>query len=114
SSSKSYIGRSAIDAIRERKRTRRLVALKLEDPEPLIYHDEPVLLDGSIIGRTTSGRYGHSVGAAVGLAWLEHDDGVDAQFLRSGSFSIEVAGERFPVSVSFRPFYDPRRRRVHS
>ncbi len=114
SRSKSYIGRSAIDSIRRTKRTRRLVALKLSDPEPLIYHDEPILADGRIIGRTTSGRYGHSVGAAVGLGWIEHRDGVDADFLKNGAFTIEIAGARYPVDVSFRPFYDRGRRRVHS
>lgn len=114
SSSKTYIGRSAIDTIRRRTRTRRLVALKLDDPAPLIYHDEPVMLDGKIVGRTTSGRFGHSVGAAVGLAWITSDDGVDAGFLRSGAFSIEIAGTEHPISVSFKPFYDPGRERVYS
>jgi glycine cleavage system aminomethyltransferase T/glycine/D-amino acid oxidase-like deaminating enzyme len=114
SQSKSYVGRTAIDSIRRSKRTRRLAALKLNDPEPLIHHDEPILLDGRIIGRTTSGRYGHSVGAAMGLAWITHEDGVDAGFLQSGGFTIEVAGERYPIDISLRPFYDPERRRVRS
>ena len=50
---------------------RRLVPLLLADPEPLLYHGESVLQDGRIVGRVTSGAYGHTLGAAVGLAAID-------------------------------------------
>lgn len=109
---KDYIGRKAIDAIRAQPLTRRLVALKLEDPEPIIHHDEPIRCNGEMVGRTTSGRYGHSVGAAVGLAWIEHPDGVGREYLENGTFMIEVAGKEYPIQVSLQPFHDPERRQV--
>ena len=37
-------------------------------PEPLLYHGESVLQGGRVVGRVTSGAYGHTLGAAVGLA----------------------------------------------
>ena len=52
---------------------RRLVPILLADPEPLLYHGESVLQDGRVVGRVTSGAYGHTLGAAVGLAALEGD-----------------------------------------
>ena len=39
----------------------------LDDPEPLLYHDEPIWRDGALVGRITSGAYGHTLGRAVGL-----------------------------------------------
>ena len=35
------------------------------------YGDEPVLADGRVVGFTTSGGYGHCVGADIALAYLE-------------------------------------------
>ena len=90
------------------------MCLRLEDPEPLIHHDEPIFLGERLIGRTTSGHYGHTVGAAVGLGWVEHPEGrpVDAAFLDRGGFTVEVAAERVPARLSLQPFHDPRRVRV--
>ena len=45
--------------------------MKLDDPEPLLYHGESVLQDGRIVGRVTSGAYGYTLGGAVGLASVE-------------------------------------------
>ena len=50
---------------------RRLAHLLLTDAEPLLYHGESVLHDGGIVGRVASGAYGHTLGAAVGLVWIE-------------------------------------------
>lgn len=111
---KDFIGREAVDALREQPRNRRLVSLLLEDPEPLIYHDEPLWLGDRIVGRTTSGRYGHTLGAAVGIGWLEHPQGehIDRAFVEQSGYELEVAGERYPVRLSLQPFRDPKRERV--
>lgn len=111
---KNFIGRDAVERLREQPRCRRLISLKLEDRDPLIYHDEPIFLGERIVGRTTSGRYGHTVGAAVGLGWIEHPNGehLDKAFIDQSGFSVEVAGEPIPIRLSLRPFYDPYRERV--
>jgi len=109
-----FIGREAVEQLRGQPRSRRLVSLRLEDPKPLLYHDEPVYLGDRIVGRTTSGRFGHTIGTAVALAWLEHPGGghIDAAFLEQAGFRVEVAGEPVDTRLSLRPFYDPRRQRV--
>ena len=72
-----FIGREALLAAGAPRR--RLVPLLLADPEPLLYHGESVLQDGRVVGRVTSGAYGHTLGAAVGLAALDGDpETVDA------------------------------------
>jgi 4-methylaminobutanoate oxidase (formaldehyde-forming) len=96
-----YVGADAVAALDPRSPRRRMVHVALDDPEPVLVHDEAVLLDGRYVGRLTSGGYGHTLGRAVGLASLDPD--VDL----AGSFSVECAGVPVPATLSRRSFYDP-------
>jgi 4-methylaminobutanoate oxidase (formaldehyde-forming) len=108
-----FIGR---DALLRRKEAgvpeNRMVQFRLEDPEPLLYHNEPVLRDGEIVGHTTSGNYGHALGGAIGMGYIHGKGGVTKDYVESGRFEIEVAGTPIPASASLRPMYDPRAERV--
>ena len=53
-------------------------------------------------------------GASVGLAVVEHEAGVTADWLQAGGFEVDVAGTRVPATLSLRPFYDPDRLRIRS
>ncbi|TDJ61890.1 MAG: FAD-dependent oxidoreductase [Proteobacteria bacterium] len=107
-----FIGRDALLRQKETGLKRRLVQFSLEDPEPLLYHDEPIWRDGKIVGRITSGMFGYTIGCAIGMGHVEHEDGVNANFVNAGSYEIEVACERVPARASLRPFYDPKSERV--
>ncbi len=107
-----FIGREAMLRMRESTPTRRLVQFALEDPEPLLYHEEPIWRDGVLVGSTTSAMYGHTLGGSVALGYVAHADGVNAEFVDSGSYEIEIAGERYAARASLRPMYDPRAERV--
>lgn len=91
---------------------KRMLQFLLQDPEPLLYHNEPILRDGEIVGRVTSGNYGHALGGAVGMGYINGPDGVTMDYVKSGKFEIEVAGERFPAKASLQPLYDPKAERV--
>ena len=110
-----FIGREAL--LRHKETgvlTRRLVQFLLEDPEPLLYGGEPIHRDGKLVGHLSSGGYGHTLGGAVGLGYVENEQGVTADFIRSGRYEIEVAGVRYPARASLRPMYDPDGKRVRS
>jgi len=49
----------------------------------------------------------------MGFGYVDHEAGVTADFVKSGSFEIQVAGERIPAKASLRPMYDPENLRVH-
>jgi len=66
----TMIGREAVLSKRQAGLSRRLLQFRLREPEPLLYHNEPVIRDGEIVGYLTSGNYGHHLGAAIGLGWL--------------------------------------------
>ena len=101
------IGREALLAQRERGLSRRLLQLCLNDPVPLIYHNEPIWRDGELVGHITSGAYGHILGGAVGLGYVSSEPGASDEAVLSGQYEVEVACERFPAQVSLRPLYDP-------
>jgi len=88
--------------------------LTLDDPEPLLYHNEPIWLGGRIVGRTTSGAYGHHLGAAVALGYVEDKGGVDAASIAASAYEIEIAGRRVAARASLAPQYDPRNLRIRA
>jgi heterotetrameric sarcosine oxidase gamma subunit len=102
-----FIGREAVLARRASGPARRLVQFLLENPEPLLYHAEPIVKDGAVVGFLTSGAYGHHLGAAVGLGYLPCRPGAPEAEVLAGRFEIEVAGELVPARTSLRPLYDP-------
>ena len=109
-----FIGRDAVLRLKEEGPKRRLLSFKLTDPEPLIYGHEPILCDGEIVGHTTSGAYGHYVGAAVGLGYVDRPSGTSLKDLAARSYVINVAGDMVKADASVHPFYDPKDVRVRS
>jgi 4-methylaminobutanoate oxidase (formaldehyde-forming) len=101
-----FIGRDAVLAKRENGLKRRMVQFRLSDPEPLLFHNEPILRDGKIVGHLSSGAYGHHVGAAVGMGYVGCE-GESASDILASSYSIDVAGTRVAAEASLKPFYDP-------
>jgi 4-methylaminobutanoate oxidase (formaldehyde-forming) len=109
-----FVGREALLRQRDRPLARRLVAFTLDDPEPLLLGDEPIYRDGALVGRITSGAYGHTLGRSVGMGYVAHPDGVDAAFVRTGRWELEIATERLPASAQLEPPYDPTSARVRA
>ncbi len=108
----AFIGRDAVLAKRNAGLSRRLVQFKLADPEPLLYHTEPIVCDGRVVGYLTSGSYGHTLGAAVGLGYVPCRAGESNAELLVKHYEIEVAGQRVPALASLQPLYDPTSARV--
>jgi len=107
-----FVGREALLRQRDKPLGRRLVMFTLDDPEPLLLGDEPIYRDGTLVGRITSGAYGHTLGRSVGMGYVTHPDGVDSTFVSAGGWELEIAMERFPATARLEPPYDPRSARV--
>jgi 4-methylaminobutanoate oxidase (formaldehyde-forming) len=104
-----FTGREALLERAARPTARRLVGIRLDDPEPLLYRGESLLHEGAVIGRVTSGAYGFTIGASVGLAWLEcaPDEAEALLGTGAGAVEVDIAGTRSPATLSAQPFYDP-------
>ncbi len=109
-----FIGRDALLAQREEGLSRRLLQFRLEDPQPLVYHNEPVWRDGTLVGHITSGAYGHALGSCLGLGYVSVEEGSPPQVALEGAYEIEVAGRRFAAEASLKPLYDPANARIRS
>jgi 4-methylaminobutanoate oxidase (formaldehyde-forming) len=108
-----FIGK---EALLERKARgplqRRLVQVLVSDPTPQMFHAEIVRRNGVAVGYVRAASYGHTLGGAVGLAFLEPRQTVDEAYLTSGNWQVEIAGTLYPAIVSARPLYDARAERT--
>jgi 4-methylaminobutanoate oxidase (formaldehyde-forming) len=75
-----------------------------------------ILLDGVGVGTIRAGAFGHTLGASVALGYVELADRqpITRDLVKSGSWEIEVAGERHPAMASLQPLYDPKGERIRS
>ena len=110
-----FVGRDALAAQKaEGIPRRRLVQFILDDPEPLLGHGEVIWRNGEAVGYLRAGAYGHTLGAAVGLGYVEADEPVTRAYLETGAWEIEIARQRYRARASLRPLYDPTGERIRS
>lgn len=102
-----FIGKTAVAERRAQGLGRRLLAFRLHDPEPLVFHGEPIWRDGKLAGYVTSGAYGHSLGNAVALGFADVVRGEPTATTLGARWEIEIAGKRHPAEASLKPFHDP-------
>ena len=108
-----FIGQAALQAQKAAGLTRRLVQFALDDPQPLLYHNEPIWRDGAIVGRISSGMFGHFVGKSLGMGYVQcQTQGEAPEAILQGRYEIEVAGVKFSAQPSLAPWYDPKSARV--
>ena len=116
---RDFIGRAALELQRHEPRTRRLIQFRIEDPDLLAYHDEPIRRDGELVGRVTSAMWSYTEDRCLAMGYVTHPTAADPEpqavtksWLEAGSFDIEIAGRRIAATPSIRSFYDPTNQRV--
>jgi heterotetrameric sarcosine oxidase gamma subunit len=110
-----FRGRDALLRSRDEGVQRRLVQFAVHDADAMLYHHEPILRNGEAVGWITSGMWGHTLNAAVGLGYARNNGGVvDVAWVSEGTWEVDIAGRRFPAAASLRPMYDPASSRVRS
>jgi 4-methylaminobutanoate oxidase (formaldehyde-forming) len=114
-----FRGRDAVAAQRGEPRMKRLIQFRLEDPDLLVYHDEPIMRNGRLVGRTTGGMWSYTEDRCLFMGYLSPvaDDpdgvkGVTQDWLDGGAFTVDVAGRIISATPSIRSFYDPTNKRV--
>ncbi len=110
-----FIGRDALLRQRDVGMSRRLACFALKHTERLPFGNEPIWRDGRLVGRTTSGAFGYTLGRPLALGYIEaNGERLDPRVVATGRFEIDVAGERLEADASLRPFHDPERRCVRA
>ena len=104
-----FIGRDALVAAKAAGPRKRLRCLVLDDPRSVCLGNEPVRVDGEIVGRVTTGGYGFAVERSIAYAYLPPDR---AAIGTRGE--VEVFGEWVGFEVAREPLYDPDGARIRA
>jgi 4-methylaminobutanoate oxidase (formaldehyde-forming) len=105
----AFLGREAVEKARAAGPARRLVSFVVDDSEPMLWGGELLLRNGVAVGQVTSAAWGATLGACVGVGYVaDRDTGTtSADWVRAGTFTVDVGGQRYPVRAGLRPPYDP-------
>ena len=100
-----FVGREALDGLRETPRMRTLMSVHV--PDAVVWHGESVVRGEERRGHVTSAAISPTLGGSAGLAWVDGDPS-------GGGWGVEIRGEVVPAVVQEEPFYDPRGERLRS
>ena len=107
-----FIGKSALLKMKNQNPKKKLIMMSLKDNKPgfpLLLHDEPVLLDGKIIGRTTSGNYSFNFKKNMAFAYVSTGQKIDG-----GDIEIEVEKTKYKAVIEAKPLHDPDNKIIKS
>jgi sarcosine dehydrogenase len=110
---KDFIGCKALQAQKNETLKRKLVTFTVDDPQAMIYHDEPIYRNGILASSNTHGSFSHVLGLPIGMGYLTNPDGITDEWILEGVYEIEVEDQRVPAKVHLDPVYDPKGKRVH-
>jgi 4-methylaminobutanoate oxidase (formaldehyde-forming) len=102
------LAREALVAARAAGPRKRLRCLVLDDPLDVCLGNEPVRIDGAIVGRVTSGGQGFAVERSIAFAYLPPDRAIGTRG------EVEVFGRWVGFEVVREPLYDPDNARIRS
>lgn len=91
---------------------RKLLAGFTIDRAHVLLGRETIYRNGERVGWLTSGGFGYTLDCSIGYGYVRNPGGLDADWVTSGVYEIEVATERVPATVSLKPFYDPSMSRI--
>lgn len=102
-----FIGKAAALAEREAGGNLRLRAFRVEARDADVIGDEPIWLDGGVVGWVTSGGYAHNSGVSMAMGYVpkEHADA-------EAGWEIELLGERLQAQVQHAPIWDANASRM--
>lgn len=104
-----FVGREAALAEKAGGGERKLITLEIDAKDCDAIADEPIWLDGKVVGWVTSGAYGHSVGKSLALGYV---DTASAQ--ATSGFAVELIGDRRPAVRLAAPAFDPTGSRMRA
>jgi dimethylglycine dehydrogenase len=97
-----FVGRAAAVRDAKRKPKRRLVLLEVDARDADCVGGEAVLRGDSVVGRVTSGGYGHWVGKSLALAYVTAPAADELE-----GFAVDLLGDRLSARRLGEPPHDP-------
>jgi len=108
-----FLGREALEDQRAMPLPRLLAGFTVDDPAVVLLGRETIYRNGKRVGWLSSAGWGYTVGKNIGLGYVrDAENGVDAEYVRSGDYELEVATERVPAKPFLKALYDLEMARV--
>ncbi len=104
-----FIGRDSLAIAKEDGPRQRLACIVLGDPRRVALGNEPVRVDGEIVGRVTTGGYGYTVERSIAYAYVPPDLAAPGT-----AVAIEIFGEWVEGEVAAEPLFDQAGERIRS
>ncbi|HWJ72627.1 MAG TPA: FAD-dependent oxidoreductase [Kaistia sp.] len=109
-----FRGRPALEAQAAKPLPRLLAAFMTDDPDIVLLGRETIYRDGVRVGWLASGGFGYTIGRPIGYGYVRRAEGVDRDFVLSGRYELEVAGERVAATAHLDPLYDPKGEKIRA
>ncbi len=107
-----FQGREALQAEAAVPLTKLLTGFTVDDPEIILLGRETIYRDNVRVGWLSSGGFGHTIGKPIGYGYVRNPSGVDAAFINTGNYELEVATTRVPATPHLGPLWDPKMQNV--
>jgi dimethylglycine dehydrogenase len=105
-----FVGRDALASLKTKPAANRFVTLEVDGvTDADCRGSEPLLRDGALVGRTTSGGYGWRVGKSLALAMVRPDLGEIGTLL-----DVVILGETHRATVLMESPYDAGNARLRA
>ena len=105
-----FIGKDLLLKIKDQKQKNKFVILSLKESKPgfpLLLHDEPILSDGKIIGRTTSGNYSFNYKKNMAFGYIS-----SKEILNGKKIEIEIEKIKYEAIIENKPLHDPNNKNI--
>ncbi|RED45785.1 GcvT family protein [Aestuariispira insulae] len=107
----NFLGKQAYLALKDKAPREKLVSLSVETPfNADAVGGEPIFaLDGTPVGRVSSGAFGHTVGTSLALGFVK-----TAHLKPGAEFDIAILGKPHRAKLLETPLFDPKGERLRS
>ena len=108
-----FLGQAALEKKKDSATKKRKINFALSNNDLFMYHNEPILFDGKIVGEITSGMYGFYLDKSLGMGYISASDSCSIEEMISlQKFEIEIAETKYKADGSIKCFYDPGRKKI--
>jgi glycine cleavage system aminomethyltransferase T/glycine/D-amino acid oxidase-like deaminating enzyme len=107
----AFVGSQALGVGADAERaqpSKRLRCIVLDDPRSVALGNEPVRVDGDVVGRVTSGGYGYTVERSIAYAYMP------STVELGSAVELDIFGRWINGELAREPLFDPKGERVRA